>query len=771
MEKRQPIERFVEDDEEPDEGEHLKMDEESHPIMTKPTSMIGPVISQKWTTICLGVGLALAVFGLVVLAIAFGVTVSTLKSSPSSGGGEGESNICLTESCIQASAFILGNINRSVDPCQDFYNFTCGAWAQKTVIPTGKGSISSFAELAERNTIALKKILDKGEDGGVEAVGKVMDLYQSCLDTKRLNTLGAGPLLQLINKTGGWNLLNMSNDSSWDINDKLFLVEKILGSPAFFTVGVTVDDKNSSNYIIVVSQSGLSLPSRDFYLDNKTASAVQALKTLLVTVFSLLMPDGDSAMYEETALELIAFESRLAEIFLSDVDLRNIDITYNKMRLSELSDLFPVFDWTSHVNALFQLTNHDLTLTDDEPVIVRTPSYLQNLTEVFLSEPTMSLENYAKWQLVKQYLPYLSEDFAKAYSTFTLATQGRGEGERFETCVNVVQEALPIALARPYSQFVLPPGTKSIVSEMIDAVKAAFIERLNENTWLDDTTREASKEKVRAITKMIAFPDQLYNDTYLNHLYADYNVSADDFFANIKRFVVFSTTRNLRHLRQPVDKTEWDIAPTKVNAYYNPPYNQFVFLEGILNLPFFQAGWPDYLKYGALGTVIGHELTHGFDDQGQRYDKDGILQPWWTDQSISAFKDRQRCFAEQYSKYEMFGYNINGNLTLGENIADNGGLKAAFQAYRDTVKRKGMAPPLLPSLTSYTDEQMFFIAFGQVWCSIFTPEYVASLTKSNPHSPGPYRIIGTLVNSEEFSRAFQCSENSFMNPPQKCLMW
>lgn len=737
------------------------MDEETHPIMTPGRKHDQSSKAFKYSSLCLVVAIILAMAGLAMLVAGVGIVASGT-------GCSSDSSPCETPDCVKLASLVLGNMDTSFDPCDDFYNFSCAAWEQSNIVPPGYARYSTFDQLGDRNNVQLYKVLSHGDSGGIEAVEKVNTLYRSCMDTKSINSLGAGPLLDLLNETGGWTLLQ-TNHTAWSINGSAsFLAEKGLGSPAFFSWYVDVDDKNSSAYILNVQQSGLSLPGAASYMGDASNTTLPALTQLIVAVLTVLEPSGLDSAYQEAAEDIVDFETQLAEVFVDNVALRNIDLTYNKMMLSNLSHIFPLFDWIGQISA--QFSEADVTITGREPVIVRTPSYLHNLTQIFAAANTSVHENYAKWQLVMSYLPYLSEEFTSALDKFNDEVSGSGGGQRYKECIEVAQDIMPIALAKSYTDFVLPNGTKESVSEMITEVKNAFKARLDANTWLDDTTRQRSKDKVDAITQMVAYPDQIDNATYLNELYEELNIT-EDYFDNAVSSVVVGLMDNIRSLRKPVDKSQWLNAPTAVNAYYSPQFNQFVFLEGILNTPFFQAGWPDYFKYGALGVVIGHELTHGFDDQGQRYDKDGILTPWWTNASVEEFQKRQECFVKQYSEYELLGYHVNGSLTLGENIADNGGVKAAFQAYQKVMG--GKTPESLPGLTKYSADQLFFISFGQVWCSLFTPEGLSVSTQQDPHSPGPYRVVGALVNSDDFATAFKCPKGAPMNPPEqdKCKMW
>jgi endothelin-converting enzyme len=714
-------------------------------------------------------GLVIAV---VALAIALGVVIAREDQ-------ECPLLTCKTSGCTKLAQTVQENLDTSVDPCVDFYNFSCGGWVKNNPLPEGRARYSPFSKLDEENKKQLITILNSSKDDDIEAVAKLKKLYRLCLNESHLNESGAAPMLTVIRYFGGWPLLNSGGSGSGSghssgsgsgtipfLSSDNFLVMKIDDNPALFSFYVSVDDKNSSRYTIFLTQSGLTLPSPENYA-NDSETLLNAFHEYAMDTLHLLNSDVPRDNYEEAVHGIIELEKKLAKIFVSAVDLRDPVATYNNMTIEQLSSMFPnTLDWTHVFKRSFSLVDNEVTT--NEEVVVRTTSYFQNLSKVLARTHNDTMLNYVMWHLVNRYIPFLSQDFLQVYHKFTQTVYGSGERDRNETCLAIVQRAMPIALARPYTEFVLPGGTKEAVSDMISKVKQAFKERVNDSDWLEDSTKVKCDKKVDAITQKVAYPQLIYHDSYVNRLYNNYSVNYGDLLVDMVSIVFEIGAQNLRRLHTNVDKTEWDIAPTAVNAYYNPSFNQFTFLEGILAPPFFRADWPDYFTYGALGVVVGHELTHGFDDQGQQYDKDGNLKMWWDPTSIKRFKDRQTCFRNQYSAYELYGLHVNGNLTLGENLADNGGLKTSYQAYK-TVS--GIDAQFhLPDL-KYTPDQLFFIAFAQVWCSSFTKEYIATSLLTNPHSPGPFRVKGTLMNSQEFADAFHCSKGSPMNPVDKCLMW
>ena len=753
------------------------MDEESHELVFVDAAKKRRSFIQKLYRCS---PLALACF-LLLVAVGLAVALAVIVSRQDGSSEECPTSVCRTASCSQLARTVADNMDTGIDPCTDFYSFSCGGWVKKNPIPSGHSRYSPFAQLDQRNKDALIGILEGNKDDDIEAIQKLRFLYQLCLNETQLDFLGAKPLVTLIQNTvGGWPFLNESGSGSGTsgsgsppapniLNTLNFLRTKLKGSAAFFNLYVYVDDKNSSRYRIFLEQSGLTLPSPESY---GSGDLFYAFMNYTVGILRLINPDAPQSEAWGIAKNIFELEKKLADIFVPAADLRDPDGTYNNMTIEQLSKRFTSpFNWSYVVEQIFSLGNVTSPM-HNEPVIVRTPTYFANLSEVLVDVDNQTLLDYTVWQLITGYIQYLSADFLSVYHNFTLAVYGSGLRSRNETCLALVQSAMPIALARPYTEYILPGGIKDDVEVMISAVKTAFKERVNSSTWLDQFTKDKCNEKVDSISQRVAYPSLIYHESYINGLYEKYTweLIQTDLLSAMANINCLVYTKDLGRLHTKVDRMEWDyIAPTAVNAYYNPSFNQFTFLEGILAPPFISSGWPRYFTYGAFGTVIGHELTHGFDDQGQQYDAHGDLRPWWDSVSTDHFKQRQKCFVEQYSKYEIFGHHVDGNLTLGENLADNGGLKTSYQAYKNIVELEG-TQRYLPGL-DYSPDQLFFIAFAQLWCSNFTPEYITSSLLTNPHSPGPFRVNGTLVNSQEFADAFKCTRGSPMNPGDKCLMW
>ncbi|KAG9348205.1 hypothetical protein JZ751_001940 [Albula glossodonta] len=580
-------------------------------------------------------------------------------------------NLCLTEACVTVASKIVEALDRQVDPCQDFYQYACGGW---------NSTFNSTSE-AERKT---------------------RDYYLSCLNEQRIEELGAQPLIDLIARP-------------------------------FFTIGVSVDPKNSNSNVIQVDQSGLFLPSRDYYL-NKTANE-KVLKAYLEYMVELgLLLGGDHASTPGQMQQILDFETALANITVPQDERRDEEKIYHKLTIADLQLLAPAVDWLDYLSSALS----PLDLNDTEPVVVYAKDYLQQVSDLINKTDRSLLNNYMIWNLVQKGVSSLDQRFENAQDKLVESLYGTKKSctPRWQTCIGNTDDTLGFALGALF-------------------VKATFDKH--------------SKAIADAIYDMIGFPDFILDHKELDDVYDGYDVSEDNFFQNMLNFYNFSAKVMADQLRKPPNKDQWSMTPPTVNAYYMPTKNGIVFPAGILQAPFYAQDHPKALNFGGIGVVMGHELTHAFDDQGREYDKDGNLRPWWQNSSVEAFKNRTECMVDQYSQYTINGEHINGKQTLGENIADNGGLKAAYHAYKSWVRANG-EEKRLPAV-GLTNDQLFFVGFAQVWCSVRTPESVHEGLLTDPHSPPKYRVIGTLSNSPDFSQHFNCPVGSPMNSGHRCEVW
>lgn len=704
------------------------------------------------------------------LALTICLLLLGLQLAP--GGGRG---LCLTQSCITVAAQIVEALDRTVDPCQDFYQFSCGGWIRRNPLPDGRSRWSTFNSIWEQNQALLKHLLENGTFsgnssggggvvGGSEAERKTQAYYLSCLNSQRIEELGAQPLVQLITKIGGWNITG-----PWD-RDNFMEVLKVVSGPLraqpFFSISVSTDPKNSNSNIIQVDQSGLFLPSRDYYL-NKTANekVLAAYLDYMVELGTLLGGEHSSTFVQMQ--QIVEFETALANITVPQDQRRDEEKIYHKVTVSELQMLAPAVDWLD----LLSFCLSPLDMNDTEPVVLYAREYLQQVSELINKTSHSLLNNYMMWTLVQKSVTSLDQRFENAQDKLLESLYGTKKSctPRWQTCIGYTDDTLGFALGALFVKATFDKHSKEIAEEMINEIRTAFKQSLDHLHWMDSETRQAAKDKADAIYDMIGFPEFILDPKELDDVYDGYEVSDDSFFQNMLNFYNFSARVMADQLRKTPNKDQWSMTPPTVNAYYMPTKNGIVFPAGILQAPFYAHDHPKALNFGGIGVVMGHELTHAFDDQGREYDKEGNLRPWWQNGSVEAFAERSQCMVQQYQNYTVNGEHINGKQTLGENMADNGGLKAAYNAYRSWVQKNG-DEKFLPAV-NLTNDQLFFVGFAQVWCSVRTPESAHEGLVTDPHSPPRYRVIGTLANSPDFSRHFNCPVGSPMNPGQRCEVW
>lgn len=732
-------------------SQHSRADLLTLEVVTKPDGKKIRKEKGRKTTVIIIVTSILAVFS---LSIAGAVTAAVLLTQDDTKRASNSSSsmatgVCRTSGCTTLANLLQRNLDETVDPCDHFYTFACGGWLNRTSLPTGAITYSQPNVYGRNSTLQIHSILES-DGADIKAVEKVKALYQLCMDTEAINQTGVEPLLALIESTGGWNLVDGTRSGEWSVNSTHFIQNKLYRSRALFEVSVGIDEKNSSKYIIKIRQGSLL----------SQYGPPQAFKPYFEKVMSLVNSTVPSKTYQKVADEILDLDRKLSAIHVS-VGYADVNARYNKKALRELSSLWPDFDWVGSLQYLFSL--HNVSIDENDTVIVETPTYFQNLSAIFCNTSMETLENYVKWHLVSFFIEYLSYPFVDALYNY----QGRSKPERFDNCYILVQRAFPIAIARQYIQDIYPVNSKTKTAYIVNRIIEAFRKRLEVLEWLDDSTKKLALEKVNNIGKKIAYPDQLFNDTYLNSLSSDI-VIYENYMRTVAEARRALISRELRKLGQVVNSEAWTNSPTTSNAFYNPSLNEITVTAVFTLPPNLGEEWPDYYNFGALGTIIGHEVTHGFDNLGQQYDPNGNFRQWWSPTAVEKFRTKQTCILEQYSKYEFLSYQTKP-WTLGENIADNGGLQTSYQAYQSMVLEKNQPQLALPGLR-YTPEQIFFIAQAQTLCTLYLPQAVESILKY-PHSPAPYRVIGPMSNSEDFSRAFKCPLGAPMNPPDKCVIW
>ncbi len=659
--------------------------------------------------------------------------------------------------------FDLSSIDKTANPCTDFYQYTCGNWMKNNPIPATESRWGSFNTLADTNQYLLWKELEAASKNPKTPLQKKYgDFYAACMNEDVANQMGAKPIQPQLALIDG-----LSDKSKVAQLDTTY--EQKYGGGFLFGVRVGQDQKDSSLQILQTGQGGLTLPDRDYYL-SQDARSVALRNKYVANVTQTFVLLGDSP--EESATEaanVLKVETALAQGSMSRVAQRNPANTYHLMTIDQVQALSPDFNWKVLLNGL--------GVGEAKTLNVSSPGFVKTVNAELESEPLPVLKSYMRWQVVHRSAPFLSKSFEQLNFDFfahTLSGQPE-EAPRWKRCTRLTDGALGEAVGQDWVRENFPPQAKQNMEKLVAALKHALDEDIQTLPWMSDET------KVEAEKKLAAFRDKIgYPATWRD--YSKLEVSRSNFPEDMAHNAVFERDRNLGKLGRPVDETEWGMTPPTVNAYYSPQQNDINFPAGILQPPFYDVAKDPAINFGGIGVVIGHEMTHGFDDQGSKYgptgsvkyNADGTLGTWFTADDLTKFKDREKCVSDEYSGFSVAdGQKLNGDLTLGENTADNGGIRIAFRALQETLARQGITnlDGQQDVKDGYTPAQRFFISFGQVWCENQRPEAAINQAKTNPHSTGQWRTDGTVQNFDEFGKAFGCKVGQPMMPVNSCRVW
>ncbi|XP_053084068.1 phosphate-regulating neutral endopeptidase PHEX isoform X2 [Pangasianodon hypophthalmus] len=610
-------------------------------------------------------------------------------------------------------------------------------------------------------------------------------LYRSCMNETAIELVDSKPLLKELKKREfRWPVLGdaLGSDVQWDprkfdLLQTLAQIRTQYSKSVLLRLYVSPDDKNSQEFIIKLDQASLAL-SRDDYITNSAEAQTnrEALLKLMVGVAVMLGANEQTA--ESQMKAVLDFEMKLAQIVIP-YENRTSESMYNRYSLSKLQRTIPEFNWLAFVRAVIDSKLYpDLSVSSSEQVIVRAPQYLKDLFRLLNVTESRTVANYVVWRSILSRVTTLSRRFLYKYLDFARVTTGATSlTPRWDKCVNYVESTLMYATGRLFVDKHFQEDKKHMMEELIDGIRWAFIDMLEkENDWMDAETKTKAIEKAHAVLPKVGYPEFILNNTYINEDIRQLSFSEQDYFGNVMQTLRFIAQSDIGWLRTRVPRTEWFTSPTTVNAFYSSSTNQIRFPAGELQKPFFWGlSYPRSLSYGAIGVIVGHELTHAFDNNGRKYDKDGNLNQWWSNASVANFNDKTQCIIDQYNNYywKEAGLNVKGKRTLAENIADNGGIREAFRAYRRWVQkeRSGVEEPLLPGV-GLTNNQLFFLSYAHVRCNSYRPEAARDQILSGAHSPPKYRVIGAMSNFEEFQKAFNCPATSVMNRGVKsCRVW
>ncbi len=655
------------------------------------------------------------------------------------------------------SALVLdaSSMNKTVDPCADFFTYSCGGWIRNNPIPADQASWDAYGKLQEQNRQVLRQILEAAAVPSPKRSAeeqKIGDYYASCMDEAAIEKLGAKPLKADLDRIAR---LKSKADLPAELahlhpND----VGSFLGRAALFTFDSTQDAKNSTQFIAEVDQGGIALPDRDYYFKDDPKSQ-EIRKQYLAHVQRMLQLLGDKP--GETAAEaqtVMRIETALAKASLTRVERRDPNKLYHKMTRQELQALSPSFAWDRYFA--------EVGLAGVESLNVAVPDFVKAMDAELKSEDLTSWKAYLRWHLVHGQARYLSSAFVNEDSDFYdhILTGTKEIQPRWKRCVRAVDRQLGEALGKVYVEKNFSPETKQRALTMVKQIEGEMGKEIQQLPWMSPVTKEQALAKLHTVANKIGYPDH-WRD------YSALEVVRGDALGNAESGTAFEFRRWLNKIGRPLDRGEWYMTPPTVNAYYNPQMNDINFPAGVLQPPLYDPRSDDAPNYGNTGATIGHELTHGFDDEGRQFDAQGNLRDWWTAEDAKQFEQRASCISDQYSQYVIVDdIKINGKLTLGEDVADLGGLLLAYLAWQDASQGKHLEP-----LDGFTPEQRFFIGYGQSWCSAERPEVQRLRATVDPHSPPKYRTNGVVSNMPEFQKAFSCKPGNAMVRENRCKVW
>ena len=647
------------------------------------------------------------------------------------------------------------NLNKAVSPAEDFYEFACGGWMKKNPLPAAYSRYGSFDQLAENNNKRINTILNELKsktyaEGTTER--KLSDLYKLAIDSVRRNELGVKPVMPNINKLEAAKTV-----------DDLFAVQLSLvpyGDSEFFGVYIGADEKNAKQNIVNVMQSGITLGQKEYYLDTDPATVKirEAYKKHIVRMFQLFGFTEDAA--KKKMENVMKLETELARVSKSSTELRDPQANYNKMTLADFNAMYPHLRFVEIMNAM-GVGNDCL-----KEIVVGQVDFLAGADKLIGSLTADEYRDYMEWGQIMSSVNYLSDDVVAAHFDFFGKTMsGRKENHPlWKRATSQVEGQMGQALGKIYVEKYFPASSKERMKTLVHNLQVSLAERIKAQDWMSDATKQNALDKLNAFYVKIGYPDEWIDMTEL-----DIDPSKS-YYENIMECNRFWTKWTVdKKAGKPVDRDEWFMSPQTVNAYYNPTTNEICFPAGILQPPFFDPEADDAFNYGAIGVVIGHEMTHGFDDSGRHYDKDGNMNDWWTESDAKNFTAKADKYAEFFSNIKVLpDLNANGRFTLGENLADHGGLQVAFYAYKNATKN---AP--LPTIDGFTADQRFFLAYAGVWSGNITDEEIRNRTKSDPHSLSKWRVNGALPHIDMWYDAFGVKEGDKLYIPkaERLLLW
>ncbi|XP_043506308.1 neprilysin-4-like isoform X3 [Frieseomelitta varia] len=701
--------------------------------------------------------------------------------------------ICQSEECVKTAVRIMDAMNRSVDPCQDFYEFACGGWISRNPIPHSQTSWDQLSVLREQLLKDLRILLEKtDEENDLRPVKLARALYRTCMNITGIEALGMKPVYEMFDRLELPKDPFAQNETlSFDLPDIVGRIQRVLGLNVFLNFYISEDIRDTAKNKMMIEQTSPGFNER-YLLDSlRFQTELTEYKDYIKNMIELAGVGNRSI---EFANEILNFSKNVARIMESPEQRRSVDHLVYDITIDELQQLTDLYtqqwNWTKYFEAVFNNTNVTINTTLDH-VVVMDLEYLQKLPKLLAITPFTTIvcirfrsyqqycnqnvsARFVWWNVYSTIAPLTLQQFRDLGFKFSQKVFGlKEETPRWKACTGNVNANFGMALSYIYAQEHFDDRARQEALEMLFDIKAAFEQMIAELDWMDANTRARAHAKLRAIRPFVGIPDWINNSEKLNKFYEGINIIPGKLFETFLLLIDAATKKSLNSLREKPNKNRWISTGTTVNAFYSAILNSVTFPAGILHPPFYGNGLQS-INYGAMGAIMGHELTHGFDDQGRRYDQNGNLRQWWSNETLRHYHEKVQCIIQQYSNYHLpelaDNFTVNGVITQGENIADNGGIREAYKAYQ-RFKKRNTDRLVLPGLVNYSQEQLFFVGFAQVWCGSYTDGALKSKLIQGVHAPNHFRVIGTLSNNADFARAWNCRAESSMNPSRKCVLW
>jgi putative endopeptidase len=652
------------------------------------------------------------------------------------------------------SGIDLGAMDTDVSPCTNFYQYACGHWRAKNPIPADQSRWGRFNELSERNLQIERAILEKAAQPSPNRSAldqRIGDFYAACMDEKGIDRKGVEPIKPTLDRI-------KALDSKEQLAAELAKL-KLVGVNGLFTFVASPDFKDASVNIANFDQGGISLPDRDYYLktDQRSVDLRKNYELHVANMFDLLAKSLNTTWDSKTkAAAVLKFETALAEASMDRVLRRNPESRNHPMTTKDLLDLTPSFQWTTYIS--------EERTPSFTKINVSNPDFFKKLNSIIEQTSLEDLKTYLTWRLLLRSVSALPQSFVQEnFQFFDKTLNGQQElAPRWKRCVRATDSALGEALGQKFVEVAFSGPAKAKALQLVGEIEKSMKQDIETATWMSEATKQQAYAKLAAVSNKIGYPEK-WRD------YSTVVIKPDDYLGDEERSAAFEVRRNLSKIGNPIDKSEWGMTPPTVNAYYNPPQNNINFPAGILQPPFYNQNADEAVNLGGIGVVVGHELSHGFDDQGRKYDGNGNLRDWWTAEDTTNFEARAECIVNEYDNFSpVDGVKLKGKLTLGENAADNGGIHLAYMALMRDLADKTL---LDTRLDGFTPEQQFFLGYAQIWCENVTDARSRVSALTDPHSPGQFRANGVVQNMKEFQQAFSCKEGDPMVSVKACRVW